>query len=111
MNIIRFYVEGNDGSKTIDLRDYGYRCGAKKILCVGNNGYCVNFGESSGVRKDTIFASSVTAGGNHIEFPIINGKSPCTFTFRTYSGSTSGTNINLFVEELGGVADPNYFET
>lgn len=41
------------------------------------------------------------------EFPIINGKSPCVFKVNSW-GST-GSALNIFVTELGGIPDPNYF--
>lgn len=39
------------------------------------------------------------------EFPIIDGKSPCTFKVL---GGTS-TRIDVFIEEIGGEGDPDYF--
>ena len=42
-----------------------------------------------------------------VEFPIINGKSPNTFT-TSYAGTETVT-IYVFVEELGGTPDPEYF--
>lgn len=42
-----------------------------------------------------------------IEFPIINGKSPNTFTL-SYLGSNT-TNVEILLQELGGIPDPNYF--
>lgn len=44
---------------------------------------------------------------NSIRFPIINGKSPNTFTAFNI-GDTAGT-LYVFVEELGGIPDPDYF--
>lgn len=40
-------------------------------------------------------------------FPILNGKSPNTFA--VYNNGESATNVYIFVEELGGVGDPDYF--
>lgn len=42
-----------------------------------------------------------------IEFPIINGRSPNTFTI-SYLGSNA-TNVEILLQELGGIPDPNYF--
>ena len=42
-----------------------------------------------------------------IEFPIINGRSPNTFTL-AYLGSNT-TNVEILIQELGGIPDPNYF--
>lgn len=42
-----------------------------------------------------------------IEFPIINGRSPNTFTI-LYLGSNT-TNVEILLQELGGIPDPNYF--
>ncbi len=42
-----------------------------------------------------------------LEFPIINGKSPNTFT-TSYAGDDTIT-IYLLVEEIGGLPDPDYF--
>lgn len=41
-------------------------------------------------------------------FPIVNGKSPNTFTI-IYWGDTT-TEIDIFIEELGGIPDPDYFK-
>lgn len=42
-----------------------------------------------------------------IEFPIINGRSPNTFTL-SYLGSNT-SNVEILLQELGGIPDPNYF--
>lgn len=42
-----------------------------------------------------------------IEFPIVDGKSPNTFNILYWNDSTK--EIEIFVEELGGIPDPNYF--
>ena len=42
-----------------------------------------------------------------LEFPIINGMSPNTFT--TTFGGTETLTIYVLVEELGGIPDPDYF--
>lgn len=42
-----------------------------------------------------------------IRFPIINGKSPNTFT--VYNSSDAVVVFYVFVEELGGIPDPDYF--
>lgn len=42
-----------------------------------------------------------------IRFPIINGKSPNTFT--AYNSSDAVVVFYVFVEELGGIPDPDYF--
>ncbi len=42
-----------------------------------------------------------------IRFPIINGKSPNTFT--AYNSSDSVVVFYVFIEELGGIPDPDYF--
>jgi hypothetical protein len=39
-----------------------------------------------------------------IEFPIVNGKSPCKFT-----SIGDGNTYQLLITELGGTPDPNYF--
>ncbi len=44
-----------------------------------------------------------------ISFPIINGKSPNTFT--AFNSEANAANFYIFVEKIGGVADPNYFAT
>lgn len=41
------------------------------------------------------------------EFPIINGKSPNTFT-TSYAGADT-ISIYLLVQEIGGLPDPDYF--
>lgn len=41
-----------------------------------------------------------------IRFPIIDGKSPCTFS--AYN-EANAANFYLFVEELGGIPDSDYF--
>lgn len=43
-----------------------------------------------------------------IRFPIINGKSPCVFS--AYNSEANTANFYLFVEELGGIPDPDYFK-
>ena len=42
-----------------------------------------------------------------LEFPIINDKSPNTFT--TTFGGPETLTIYVLVEELGGIPDPDYF--
>ena len=42
-----------------------------------------------------------------IRFPIIDGKSPCTFS--AYNSEDNAANFYLFVEELGGIPDSDYF--
>jgi len=42
-----------------------------------------------------------------IRFPIIDGKSPNTFS--AYNSEANAANFYLFVEELGGIPDPDYF--
>lgn len=42
-----------------------------------------------------------------IRFPIIDGKSPNVFS--VYNSEANTANFYLFVEELGGIPDPNYF--
>ena len=42
-----------------------------------------------------------------IRFPIIDGKSPCTFS--AYNSEANAANFYLFVEELGGIPDSDYF--
>lgn len=42
-----------------------------------------------------------------IRFPIIDGKSPCTFS--AYNNEANAANFYLFVEELGGIPDSDYF--
>ena len=42
-----------------------------------------------------------------LEFPIINGTSPNTFT--TTFGGMETLTIYVLVEELGGIPDPDYF--
>lgn len=55
-----------------------------------------------------ITPSSVTTA-THIEFPIINGKSPSKFTVSSVSGN--GTPVlEILIEELGGAPDPDYFD-
>lgn len=44
---------------------------------------------------------------NSIEFPIVDGKSPNTFTIMYWTENTK--EIEVFVEELGGIPNPNYF--
>lgn len=44
---------------------------------------------------------------NSIEFPIVDGKSPNTFDILYWADSTK--EIEIIVEELGGIPDPNYF--
>lgn len=44
-----------------------------------------------------------------VSFPIVNGKSPNTFT--VFNSEARDANFYLFVEKIGGVADPNYFTT
>ena len=46
---------------------------------------------------------------NSIRFPIINGKSPNTFT--AYNNGDAAGNLYIFVEEFGGMPDPDYFTT
>lgn len=52
--------------------------------------------------------------GNHtmnisvpFEFPIIDGKSPNTFTIDYWSNETK--LLYILISELGGIPDPNYF--
>lgn len=42
-----------------------------------------------------------------IEFPIINGRSPNTFTLSYLDDNTN--NVEILLQELGGIPDPNYF--
>ena len=42
-----------------------------------------------------------------IRIPIIDGKSPNTFS--AYNSEANAANFYLFVEELGGIPDPDYF--
>lgn len=44
-----------------------------------------------------------------IEFPIIDGKSPNTFTV-SYISDGDNIALTILVEELGATPDPNYFE-
>lgn len=44
-----------------------------------------------------------------LSFPIVNGKSPNTFT--AFNSEANAANFYIFVEKIGGVADPNYFTT
>lgn len=44
-----------------------------------------------------------------LSFPIVNGKSPNAFT--VFNSEATATNFYVFVEKIGGVADPNYFTT
>lgn len=41
-------------------------------------------------------------------FPIINEKSPNTFTISYWADNA--TQIEIFIEELGGTPDPDYFK-
>lgn len=41
-------------------------------------------------------------------FPIVNGKSPNTFTITFWSDTAD--QIEIFIEELGGKPDPDYFK-
>ena len=43
-----------------------------------------------------------------LQFPIIDGKSPNTFKILYWSDNTK--EIQIFIEEIGGVPDPNYFD-
>ena len=45
--------------------------------------------------------------GAAIEFPIVNGRSPNTFTL-SYIGSDT-TIVEILLQELGGIPGPNYF--
>ena len=45
---------------------------------------------------------------NSIRFPIIDGKSPNTFT--AFNNGDSAGNLYVFIEELGGIPDPDYFK-
>lgn len=40
-----------------------------------------------------------------IEFPIINGKSPCKFT----NTGSEDVVLHVLISEIGGIPDPNYF--
>lgn len=42
----------------------------------------------------------------HYEFPIINGKSPSAF--KLVNNTDSEVTVQVVVEELGGLPDPNY---
>ena len=42
-----------------------------------------------------------------LSFPIVNGKSPNTFT--VFNSEANAANFYIFVEKIGGLADPNYF--
>lgn len=44
-----------------------------------------------------------------VEFPIINNKSPNTFTVQ-YKGLDKLVNLRIFIEEIGGQPDKNYFK-
>lgn len=52
-------------------------------------------------------ASGTFNSVTEFEFPIINGKSPNTFT-TSYAG-TDTISIYLLVQEIGGLPDPDYF--
>ena len=41
-----------------------------------------------------------------LEFPIIQGTSPCCFTI---NWGTNATEFTILISELGGIPDPNYF--
>lgn len=45
--------------------------------------------------------------GTSFEFPIIDGKSPNTFTIEYWEASA--TTLHILINELGGIPDPNYF--
>ena len=42
-----------------------------------------------------------------LSFPIVNGKSPNTFT--VFNSEANAANFYIFVEKIGGLADQNYF--
>lgn len=53
-----------------------------------------------------------TAGVNtlpDINFPIINGKSPCKFKISQTSGGQTTTIFYVLITEIGGIPDPDYF--
>lgn len=104
MKIIRLEVAGQS-TLNVDIRQHGYKCGVKKIALVGNgDSFAMGNSDASNYMPVT---NLTKAGFTHLEFPIIDGKSPCVFKFRNYG--TGGLYLNIVVEELGGIADPDYF--
>lgn len=65
----------------------------------------------STVNVNVLNVGAITKTGinqcNSIRFPIINGKSPNTFT--AYNNGDSDGYLFVFIEELGGIPDPDYF--
>lgn len=98
MKSIQFELKANKDT-FIDIRDYGYNCGVHKMKVISN-------GNGGFSNKYPNFIPCVS-GGIGIKFPIIDGKSPCVFYFR----STTALTVQIFIEELGGICDKFYFDT
>ena len=75
--------------------------GLKKIKIKVDGGIAIidNIGSISSTNVNVL---------NDLQFPIIDGKSPNTFKIIYWSDSA--TALQIFIEEIGGVPDPNYFD-
>lgn len=74
--------------------------GIKKIKIRGNAGAC-------SIKELGYISASPINSLPSMEFPIINGKSPNSFTIANWTNEA--IDVNILVEELGGIPDPNYF--
>lgn len=93
------YVTVNKNEEiVVDIRDYGYNCGVKKLTVIPD--------KSSNIIEGTLVNNILVCDyGNRMVFPIIDNKSPCSFSFK----AKEKTNLCIIIEELGGLPDPYYF--
>lgn len=82
------------------VTDMGIKAGIKRVKIYASGAAT----SADNSKKDQLFAPS---GLIDYEFPMIDGKLPCTFSF--HSGSSSTLTLVFMVEEIGGEPDVNYF--
>lgn len=80
----------------------GMTCGVKKIAV------CSNSSNIMFAWSEFPIAISDMVGITHFEFPMLDGKSPCNFQVSNIGDDEAV--VNFLVEELGGIADPLYFQ-
>ncbi len=76
--------------------------GIKKMKIKGPNG-------GATVSELGYIASNAINMTQSIEFPIINGTSPNEFTITYWPNEDEKNAIEILVEEIGGIPNPNYF--
>lgn len=80
--------------------------GGELILPVGVKQAKIRCDPTSTILGVGICNTATFNVANSINFPIVNGKSPCKFR----NLASNATTFQIVVEEIGGIPDPNYFE-